>query len=249
MFKNISWDTRPSGPNASFERTPLATLPADAPSGGAQLPHVRPNLHFTHTFEEKMKLKSIPRRVAIIAMAATLVGCATNEFKTVASPTNGPSIRSSKVYAYSFLDLRDSELGSTMLSQIDSQLTQSLASASVSLKVLRFKDSDIGRSYATTNSGMSVPVRQTIESNISEEKAYGAEYRLVIFPSKITLSGAWKFYDIRWDLIDVKTGNRVWSSSSQGKHLTMWKNDEDPEGRAKVIVDGVIAEFKKSGLI
>ena len=196
-----------------------------------------------------MKLKSITRRIAILAMAATLVGCATNEFKTIASPTNGPSIRGSKIYAYSFLDLRDAELGPTMLSQIDLQLIQSLANASVSVKVLRFKDSDIGRSYATTNSGMSVPVRQTIESNSQEEKAYGAAYRLVIFPSKMTLSGAWKFYDIRWDLIDVKSGNRVWSSSSQGKHLTMWKNDEEPEARAKVIVDGVIAEFKKSGLI
>lgn len=204
------------------------------------------SLHTT-LIEKNMKL--IYRRLVIVALAAILVGCATNEFKTISSTTNGPSIRGSKVYAYSFLDLRDSELGSTMLSQIDSQLAQSLASASVSLKVLRFKDSDIGRSYATTNGGMSIPVRQTIESNLSDEKAYGTEYRLVVFPSKITLSGAWKFYDIRWDLIDVKTGNRVWGSSSQGKHLTMWKNDEDPEGRAKVIVDGVIAEFKKSGLI
>lgn len=162
---------------------------------------------------------------------------------------NGLSIRGSKVYAYSFLDLRDAELGADMLSQIDAQLTQSLASANVAMKVLRFKDSEPGRSFATTSGGMSVPVRQTIDSNLSEEKAQGTDYRLVVFPSKITLSGAWKFYDIRWDLIDVRTGRAVWSSASQGKHLTMWKNDEDPEARAKVIVDGVVAEFKKSGLI
>lgn len=194
-------------------------------------------------------MKPITRRALVATFAAVLAGCATNEFRTITPTTNGLSIRGAKVYAYSFLDLRDAELGSSMLAQVDAQLTQSLADANVSVKVLRFKDSEPGRSFATTSGGMSVPVRQTVESNLPEEKAQGTDYRLIVFPSKITISGAWKFYDIRWDLIDAKTGRAVWSSASQGKHLTMWNNDEDPEKRAKVIVDGVVSEFKKSGLI
>lgn len=185
----------------------------------------------------------------IFGLAAAVVGCASNQFKTVAPAAEGLSLRNTKVYAYSFLDLRDAELGPSMLTAIDRQLTQALAKSGVTLAVLRFKDSEVGHTFSATNGGMAVPVRQTIESSAKEEQALGADYRLIVFPSKMTLSGAWKFYDIRWELIDIKTGKRVWSSISQGKHLTMWKNDEDPESRAKTIVVGAVEEMKKGGLI
>ena len=194
-------------------------------------------------------MKTISRFAILAALTMLLLGCVANEFKTVTPAANGLSIRGAKVFAYSFLDLRDAELGPSMLNEIDKQLGQALAGAGVAMKTLRFKDSEVGRNFSTVSGGMSVPVRQTIDSNAKEEQAYDTQYRLVIFPSKITLSGAWKFYDIRWDLVEVKTGKLVWASTSQGKHLTMWKNDEDPDSRAKVIVDGAIAEMKHSGLI
>ena len=194
-------------------------------------------------------MRTVSRRVILLGLSAAIAGCATNQFTTVAPATEGLSIRNTKVFAYSFLDLRDAELGPSMLTAIDKQLTQALAKSGVTLAVLRFKDSDVGHSFSATSGGMAVPVRQTIDSNAKGEQALGADYRLIVFPSKMTLSGAWKFYDIRWELIDVKTGKRVWSSVSQGKHLTMWKNDEDPEGRAKTIVDGAVGEMKKGGLI
>lgn len=195
-----------------------------------------------------MNIRGIAR-ILIVIFSVILMGCVTNEFKSTTTAADGISLRGSKVYVYSFLDLRDSDLGETMVNQINMQLTRELSNSGVSMKVLNFKDSEPGRSFATTNTGLSVPVRQTIESNISEEKAQGTDYRLLIFPSKMHLSGAWKFYDIRWELIDARTERPVWSSTSKGKHLTMWKNDEDPEGRAKIIVDGVVSEFKKNGLI
>ena len=194
-------------------------------------------------------MKSISRRVVALGLSAALAGCATHQFTTTGPAAAGFSIRNTKVFAYSFLDLRDAEFGASMLAEVDKQLTQALAKSGVTVKVLRFKDSDVGHSFSATSGGMTVPVRQTIESNAKEEQALRADYRLIIFPSKMTLSGAWKFYDIRWELIEVRTGTRVWSSVSQGKHLTMWKNDEDPEGRAKTIVEGAIGEMKKVGLI
>lgn len=194
-------------------------------------------------------MNSLFRRAAVVFLAALLVGCATNQFTTITPAEPGLSIRNSKVFGYSFLDIRDAEFGPTMLSQIDSQLTQMLEKSNVSFKVLRFKNSEAARYYAATGGSMTVPVGQTILSNLKEEQTFGADYRLVIFPSKMSLVGAWKHYDVRWDLIDVKTGKRVWASTSYGKHLTMWRNDEEPEMRAKMIVDGAIAEMKKGGLI
>lgn len=185
----------------------------------------------------------------VMALAIFTAGCATTEFVTSTLPAGELSIRQAKVYAYSFLDLRDVDLGPRMPAQVNSQLVKALGNENVSLQAIQFKNTDVGRSFSTINRGMTVPVRQTIESNATAEDSFGADYRLVIFPSSIVLSGAWKFYDIRWELTDIETGNRVWSSVSKGKHLTFWKNDEDPEGRAKVIVDGAVSELKRAGLI
>jgi hypothetical protein len=161
----------------------------------------------------------------------------------------GTSLKGAKLFSYSFLDVRDTEFGPSMLSEIDKQLAAELGKSNIVMKTLRFKDSEPAKFFVSTNAGMTVPVKQVLDSNAPEEVKFGADYRLVIFPSKMTLSGAWKFYDIRWDVFDVKTGKRVWGSISQGKHLTMWKADEDPQGRAKTIIDAVVGEMRKGGVI
>lgn len=190
------------------------------------------------------------RRTLLLASLASLVSaCATNQFSPAVPVTDGMTLSNSNLYVYSFLDIRDAEFGPTMLAEIDTQLVRELAKATVTAKVLRFKKSKVGEYYGTTNGGLSVPVAQTIQSNAEEERALGADYRLIIFPSQMTRSGSWKLYDIRWELIDIKTSKRVWVTTSHGKHLNLWKNDEDPQARAKTIVDGVMAEFQKSNLI
>ena len=194
-----------------------------------------------------MSIKS--RRALLVGLVSLLSACATNQFSSTAPVVDGVALKNSRLFVYSFLDLRDAEFGPGMLAEFDAQLIRELAKAMVTAKVLRFKNSEVGQYYATTNGGMSIPIGQTIGGNVREEQSLGADYRLIIFPSKMTLSGAWKFYDVRWDLIDIKTGKRIWTTTSQGKHLNMWRNDEDPQARAKTIVDGIVAEFQKSKLL
>ncbi len=196
-----------------------------------------------------MHMQPLKRRALVFALALALGGCASNSFAPSARADAGASLRGKKVFIYSFLDLRDAEFGPTMLAEIDAQLTAALGKSGAAARVLRFKDSDVGRSFAATSGGMTVPIGQTILSNGTEERGFGTDYRLVIFPSKMTLSGAWKYYDIRWEVFDAASGRRVWLGTSQGRHLTMWKNDEDPAARAKTIVDGAVAELGKSGLL
>ncbi|MEP6875213.1 MAG: hypothetical protein ABI887_12685 [Burkholderiales bacterium] len=189
------------------------------------------------------------RRMTIAASILALTGCATNQFSQTQTRVEGSSLRNTSVYVYSFLDIRDVEFGPQMLGAFDRQFIKALAGSQVKASVLHFKDSDPGKYYSATNASMQIPVRETIVSNVPNERQAGADYRLVIFPSKMTLSGAWKFYDVRWDLVNVKNGQTVWTTSSQGKHLNAWKNDEDPEARAKTIVDGIVAEMRKSSLL
>jgi hypothetical protein len=115
--------------------------------------------------------------------------------------------------------------------------------------VLRFKETELGRYFQTSNTGMQIPVRRTIEGSGALELAYGAQFRLIVFPSRMTLNGAWRHYDVSWEIFDTKTGKRVWSTVSNGKHTNAWRDDEDPQQRAKTVVDGLVAALKSSGLI
>ena len=189
------------------------------------------------------------RRLFLLALPGLLGACASNQFMAASPVPNGMTLAKSRIYVYSFMDVRDSEFGPTMLAEIDSQLVAELAKASVTARVLRFKDSEAGKYYSTTNSGMSVPTGQTIVGNLANEKSLAANYRLVIFPSDMRIVGAWKYYQVRWELFDVTTNKQVWLATSQGKHLTFVKNDEDPQARAKTIVDGFIGELRKYRLL
>ncbi|MET0332908.1 MAG: hypothetical protein ABW190_01450 [Rhizobacter sp.] len=189
------------------------------------------------------------RRTLLLAAALALTGCVTNQFKTTVPAANGVTIKNTKVYAYNFLDIRDAELGATMLDEVEKQFSQGLAASGVTLKVLKFKDSEVGKSFASVRGGMSIPIRRTVESNLEAERALPADYRLIIFPSNMLLQGAWRHYTIRWDLMDVKTSKVVWSSTSEGKHMVVVRSDETPAEKAKVIVDSAIAEMKANGLL
>lgn len=189
------------------------------------------------------------RRALLGAIALLASGCASNQFVATQKPADGVSLKNAKLQVYSFLDLRDTELGPNLLSEFERQFTEQLARTPVEVRVLRFKNSATGKYFATTAGGMSVPVKDTIDGHANEEREFGASYRLIIFPSRLRLAGAWRFYDIQWELVDATTNRRVWGTTSQGKHMNAWSNDEDPKGRAKTIVDGIVAEMKNSQII
>lgn len=189
------------------------------------------------------------RRTLLAAALLALAACASNTIVSTTPIEAGTSLKGSKVFIYSFLDLRETEFGPNMLGEVDKQLAAELGKSKVSTQVLRFKNSEPGRYFVLSNAGMTVPVKQVIDANAAAEAEAGTQYRLIIFPSNMRLQGAWKFYDIRWEVSEVKTGKRVWSTVSQGKHLTMWKADEDPAERAKTMVDAVVAEMRKGGVI
>lgn len=189
------------------------------------------------------------KRLAVVGLLVLISACATNQFSQTKSLVDGLSLKGSKLYVYSFLDIRDQQFGPNLLTQFDTQFVRELANSNVTAKVLRFKESETGRYSTISNSQMTVPILETIKSNMENERSLGANFRLILFPSAMTLSGAWTLYDIRWDLVDTRTGKLVWTTMSHGKHINAWKHDEEPEARAKTIVDGIITEFKNGQLL
>ena len=65
---------------------------------------------------------SAPRRIFMSAFGALLASCASNQIVSTASAVEGASVKNSKIYIYSLLDLRDAEFGPSMLAEVEKLL-------------------------------------------------------------------------------------------------------------------------------
>ncbi len=189
------------------------------------------------------------QRVLCLVFLISMSGCATNSFSKTQLHIENTSLKETKLYIYSFLDVREEILGTKMLDELDRQLLTALKDAGVTVDLLRYKDSEAGAYFASTISAVPNPVRETVTRNWNNERKTGAQYRLTVEPFSVVRSGSWRHYEIRWSVMNATTGELIWSSQSSGKHINAVHHDEDPELRAKTIVDGVIQEMRASKLI
>jgi hypothetical protein len=170
---------------------------------------------------------------------------------TTQAPTE--KLQNSKIYVYSFLDVREEYYSGKVLDQLDADLVGRLGEDMISLRILRFKNSPIGETYSAAQGlgqdSTMIPVGPVIEQNQADEKAFDARYRLIIFPANFSSVGAWRYYDIRWLLIDAKTGARLWNHLYSGKHLVMWSDSENAVARSKKILDELIKSLRADGLM
>ena len=98
--------------------------------------------------------------------------------------------------------------------------------------------------YSGVVQSVNVPIEDFIASNAEDEKAKGVQYRLNIHPTDFTISGAWRYYTILWELMDVKTGKAVWSFEYTGRHMAMWSNSENSDARSTKIILGAFQELR-----
>jgi hypothetical protein len=187
-------------------------------------------------------------KVVFVLVVALIQGCASNKFVQTKIYQDGISLKGKSMYVYSFMDIRDSEFGANMLKSLNKQLISGFEVEGTKVDVLDFSDSEAAMSYSMSNSGQ-LPVEAFISKNQDAEQFFNADYRLLIVPSQMTLQGAWKHYDVRWNLIDAKTNKIVWRAISEGSHLTGMHNDENPDGRAKTILKGLFLQLKKDKFI
>ena len=164
-----------------------------------------------------------------------------------------PHLAGSSVYIYSFLDAREMEFTRLVLDQINGDLKERLSAASVKTDELEFLKSPTGGGFSA---GMSVgqssttlPLRQVIVDTAAEEAQFGAQYRLIVVPAYFGIAGAWRFYTIRWSLVDSHTGRVVWDYSYTGKHMVMWKNSENAKARSQKILDALFAELHAKSVL
>ncbi len=177
-----------------------------------------------------------------------LSACATANFQTDTKLGGAPSIVGSQVYIYSFIDLRETDFGDAMVNAVNRQLVERLAERSVVAQVVSYAETTAGKFTARGGGSVMIPVAEIIASRLEEEAAMGADYRLIIVPSQITIYGATQQYDVRWELVNVTSGRVVWMTALRGNRTVWYSHNEDAEGRAATFVNGVIAEMDNSGL-
>lgn len=202
-------------------------------------------------------VRRIRRSLALFAFI-WLVGCSTTP-KFSDSKLAGAPVRVDNLYIYSFLDVRQKNYGAEFLRLVRLELDAALTSANIKHVQLWSQDSELSGAALTTNRTIDVfrgasestyvPVKELVSSNLAQEQQFGAEYRLLIFPSQTNTTGTGYEYTIRWVLMDAKDQRTVWSTTSRLETFVLISANENAEGRAKGFVNGLIAEWRRLGLV
>jgi len=180
--------------------------------------------------------------------------------QSAASGTGGaaqPAVKlpDSTIYVYSFLDVREKEYTPKVLDRFDAALTERFGALKVSTKILRYNKvkEKQGEFFANNTSfgasSQTIPVEQTIYRNLAEERAAQARYRLVIFPANFESAGAWRYYEIRFVLMDTQGGRRVFEYSYTGRHMVLLNESENSEARSTKILDAFFSELGTKGIL
>ncbi|WP_126777489.1 hypothetical protein [Aliidiomarina sanyensis] len=151
------------------------------------------------------------------------------------------------IVAYNMLDIRAGELSHQMLGSLNRQLISEFEKRNVDAVVREFRRSDAGTAYVVSGSGR-IPLREFVTQYAQNEQDTSVKYRLLIIPSHMTISGAWRFFDVTWILEEVSSDSTVWRGVSQGEHLVSWNIDEMYEARASQIVESLFAELERSNM-
>lgn len=193
-------------------------------------------------------------RIAIaLAAAMALSACATTNFASTTTIQSGTEVAGTSIVVYSFLDVRKDFFGEQMLTMMHNQLEDQLKQRGVNARVVVYKhaapETDFKSLFLGVNRNIvSIPLKTYLQSQRPEEEKRGDKYRLMVFPSMVTTTGANIDSQINWTLVDAKTDKAVWTTKQSTSRTIWWNSDEAPETRSKQFVDGVMAQMATSGL-
>jgi hypothetical protein len=174
----------------------------------------------------------------------------------VAPPVATLSLKGEPVFVYSFLDIRKDEFGAKILAQFHSQLMDALKAGGVSPQLVLFADTTQGSLFVPARkiaNGQHTferpPVLQTVHDNDAREKAAGTHYRLLVLPANYEVAGAWRYYTVRWIVMDAATDRILWKGDYKGSHLVMMRTNENSEGRGRKLVEGGLTLMRSASLL
>lgn len=192
-------------------------------------------------------------RWMFVLAALAVSGCATTSFERTTAIHSGTDISGSSVVVYSFLDVRRDYFGEQMLAMTNNQLVEQFKQRGVTARLVAYQgkalDANPNAIFMGVNRSMvTVPLKDYLQSQRPDEQKNGDKFRLMVFPSMVTTTGANIDSELTWSLADVGSEKPVWVTKQKTARTIWWNNDEAPESRSKQFVDGIMGEMTKSGL-
>jgi hypothetical protein len=192
-------------------------------------------------------------RLLLLLGALALAGCASTSFERTKAFQAGTEIQGSSVVVYSFLDVRKGMFGEQMLTMLNNQLVDQFKQRGVTARIVVYQHAEAEANPAALYLGVNrsmvtVPIRDYLKSQRPEEEKHGDKYRLMVFPSMVTTTGAAIDTQINWTLADTASDKPVWTTKQSTQRTVWWNSEEAPETRSKQFVDGIMNEMTKSGL-
>jgi hypothetical protein len=208
-------------------------------------------------------LAALPAAASLMISAANgSAGTVTREAPVSQDmPARLPSLQGASVFVYSFLGVYLDDFGEETLDLFGEQLPAALAKEGVKPRFARFDSSWVAYAFPVTEAGTTsdgifvrahrsyqVPYGEAIATKAADEAAAGAQYRLIVFPAGFSDDAGVNSYEIRWDLIDIRSGARLWTYTYKGSHLVGLVWGQNSKGRANKFVKAGLAEMRKAGL-
>jgi hypothetical protein len=192
-------------------------------------------------------------RLVLVLATMALAGCASTSFERTKALQAGTEIQGSSVVVYSFLDVRKAQFGEQMLTMMNNQLVDQFKQRGVNARIVVYKqpETDVKPDalYLGVNRSMvKVPIQEYLAAQRPDEQKNGDKYRMMVFPSMVTTTGAAIDSEINWMLTDAATDKALWTTKQSMSRTIWWHSEEAPESRSKQFVDGVMGEMTKSGL-
>jgi hypothetical protein len=192
-------------------------------------------------------------RLVLVLAAVGLAGCASTSFERTTAIQAGTEISGSTVVVYSFLDVRKDYFGDQMLTMMNNQLVEQFKQRGVTARVVAYQNKPVDTNpnaifMGVNRSMVTVPLKEYLQSQRPEEVKNGDKFRLMVFPSMVTTTGANIDSELTWSLTDASADKPVWVTKQKTARTIWWNNDEAPESRSKQFVDGIMGEMAKSGL-
>lgn len=197
-------------------------------------------------------IRQIRWSLGLLALTV-LVGCSTIP-RFSDSELNESTVKLDNLYIYSFLDVKDQEYGPEFLKLARAELDTALTAAKVRHVQAWSRDPELtGAALVTTRKYIPlqgnqqstyVPVNEVVAANRFQEREFGTQYRLLVFPSQTDFTGMGFQYRIEWELIDLRTQRRAWTATSFLETVAVTSN-ENAQARAQGFVSGLIAEWRR----
>lgn len=189
--------------------------------------------------------------------AAALVGCQTAPPAGLISP--GPAYTGeaavARLYVYVFADTRPEFMHPAFRKAFEQRLQAALDAAGVPSRQLWFMDTAQGqrlsddRKASTMVGTILVEVGRTIQENARDDTAFGPTHRLTIFPTGTRVTGRMASMELKWDVLDARTGNYEWSVYARTPDIGQSMGEGAAVQAAQGAVDAVVREMRAKGVL